>query len=182
MYNEVYELWKKEKEHEDLQRLPTNFYSKITSYYKKLKVENRMLDKKTPKAQLLHTEISYFKVMVGELLCLRYQKLQEKALCREPVPSDTLSEEEKKLYESALPLSEEYYAFSKDILRGHLSVVKKGSKQDTCVLRFVQEITSLIGADMKTYGPFMPEDIATLPQENARILVKQGLAVQVDAK
>ncbi|MFB0514796.1 MAG: hypothetical protein ACETVQ_04380 [Candidatus Bathyarchaeia archaeon] len=50
------------------------------------------------------------------------------------------------------------------------------------ILRFIQEIPAIIGADMKTYGPFKPEDIASLPIENARILIKQGVAVEVEAK
>jgi len=33
---------------------------------------------------------------------------------------------------------------------------------------------------MKTYGPFKPEDIASLPEENARILIKQGAAMEVE--
>ncbi len=37
-----------------------------------------------------------------------------------------------------------------------------------------------MGADMKSYGPFLVEDVASLPVENAKILVKQGLAVQVE--
>jgi DNA replication initiation complex subunit (GINS family) len=34
---------------------------------------------------------------------------------------------------------------------------------------------------MKTYGPFKAEDIASLPVENAKILIKQGLAERVEA-
>ena len=177
----MYELWKKEKENDDLQRLPKDFYGKITDYLKKLKVESRMLDKKSIKAQLLDNEVSNFKTMVNELFSLRYKKLREKAFSLEPVSRDLLSEEEKKMYESALPLAESYLAFSKDILRGHLSVVTKEMNQQICVLRFVQEIPALVGADMKTYGPFMPEDVATLPTENARILLKQGIAVKVNS-
>jgi len=33
---------------------------------------------------------------------------------------------------------------------------------------------------MKTYGPFMVEDVASVPLENAKILVKQGLAEVVE--
>jgi DNA replication initiation complex subunit (GINS family) len=33
---------------------------------------------------------------------------------------------------------------------------------------------------MKTYGPFKTEDVASLPVENARILVKQNLAEKVE--
>ena len=33
---------------------------------------------------------------------------------------------------------------------------------------------------MKPYGPFKVEDVASLPANNAKILVKQGLAVLVE--
>ena len=33
---------------------------------------------------------------------------------------------------------------------------------------------------MKTYGPFVAEDVASLPVENAKMLVKQGLAVSIE--
>lgn len=182
MYNELYEMWKKEKETEkEIQRLPKNFYAKIAAYIKKTKEENRMLDKKTTKAKLLESEFKNVKIMAGELFELRYKKLQEKALARETVARDGLTEEEEKVYREVLPLAEAYHAFSKDILRGHLSNIEKDAKQTMIVLRFVQEIPALVGADMKTYGPFGLEDIATLPPENARILIKQGVAIEVDS-
>jgi DNA replication initiation complex subunit (GINS family) len=34
---------------------------------------------------------------------------------------------------------------------------------------------------MKTYGPFLVEDVASVPVENAKILIKQGLAELVEA-
>jgi len=37
-----------------------------------------------------------------------------------------------------------------------------------------------MGVDLKSYGPFKVEDVASLPAENAKVLVKQGLAVQVE--
>jgi len=181
LYDELYEVWKKEKETLEIQRLPKSFYAKIAAYIKKMKEENRMLDKKTTKARLLDIEFRNVKIMVRELFELRYRKLREKAYARETVARDALTEEEEKLYGEVLPLAEAYQAFSKDILRGHLSSIEKDTKQTMTVLRFVQEIPALVGSDMKTYGPFMPEDIATLPPENARILIKQGVAVEVDS-
>jgi DNA replication initiation complex subunit (GINS family) len=179
LYNELYEIWKKEKENKsELQRLSNNFYSKIVVYIKKLKEENRMLDKKTIKAKLLDNEFKNVKTMVDELLFLRYKKL-ENAFSQETVARDALTEEEKKLFGKVSPLAEAYRAFSKDILRGRLSRIENDVKQ-TVVLRFVQEIPALVGVDMKTYGPFGPEDIANLPPENARILIKQGVAVEID--
>jgi len=181
LYDELYEVWKKEKETLEIQQLPKNFYAKIAAYIKKMKEENRMLDKKTAKAKLLDSEFENVKIMVNELFEFRYRKLREKAFARETVARDALTEEEKKLYGEVLPLAEAYKAFSKDVLRGHLSKAEKAAKQTMMILRFVQEIPALVGSDMKTYGPFAPEDIATLPPENARVLIKKGVAVEVDS-
>lgn len=47
-------------------------------------------------------------------------------------------------------------------------------------LRFIKSIPAIMGADMKSYGPFNAEDVAALPALNAQILIKQGLAVLVE--
>jgi len=182
VYDELYEVWMKEKEISEIQALPKNFYAKIAYYIKKMKEENRMLDRKTTKAKLLDREFKNVKIMVAELFQIRYKKLREKALARETVARTVLTKEEEKLCREVLSLTEAYQAFSKDVLLGQLASIEKGAKQSIVVLRFIQETPALIGSDMKTYGPFEPEDIATLPPENARILIKQGVAVEVHVK
>ena len=181
LYNELYEIWKKEKlTKNEIQRLPSDFYVKIATYIKKMKEENRMLDPKTAKAKLLANEFENVKVMVSELFALRCTKFQSMAFGRENVSKNVLTEEEQKLYGVVSSLAEDCHVFSKDILRGILTNVEKGKKQAVTVLRFVQEIPALVGSDMKTYGPFAPEDVATLPFDNAQVLVKQGVAIEVD--
>ena len=182
MYDELYEAWKTEKENAEIQRLPKNFYAKIADYVKKIREESRMLDKKTTKAKLLNRELENVKNMVEKLVRLRYDKALKKALDRETVPREALTKEEEKLYGEVLPLAEAHQVFLKDILQGRLPRIEKEEKQKKILLRFVQEIPAIVGSDMKTYGPFEPEDIATLPSENARILIKQGVAVEVEVK
>lgn len=181
MYNELYELWKKQRENEnEIQQLPKKFYAKIVAYVKKLREENRMLDKKTIKAKLLSNEFKNVKIMVDELLSIRYMNILNNAVAGEAIDGDALTEEEKELYGEVLPLIEGHRAFSKDMLRGYLSKIDRDVNRAGVVLRFVSDIPALVGADMKTYGPFKPEDIATLPTENAQILIKQGMAIEVD--
>ena len=181
MYNELYEFWKNEKESLEIQQLPKNFYTRIADCIREMKEESRMLDKKTVKSKLLDIEFRNVKIMVAEIFELRYKKLREKALAQETVARDALTEEEEKLYGGVFPLAVAHIAFSKDLLHGRLSRPRFDAKQKMMVLRFVQETPALVGADMKMYGPFHPEDIATLPPENAQILVKQGVAVNVDS-
>lgn len=182
MYDELYEAWKTEKESVEIQKLPKDFYAKIAVYVKKIREESRMLDEKTTKAKLLRHEFKNVKDMVKELVRLRYDKALTKSLARETVPREVLTEEEEKLYGEILPLAEAYQTFLKDILQGRLSRVEKEEKPKKMLLRFVQGIPAIVGSDMKTYGPFEPEDIATLPSENARTLIKQGVAVEVETK
>ena len=80
------------------------------------------------------------------------------------------------------PFAESYQALFKDVSRGRLPRVKPEKKTKGMVVRFLQEIPAIVGSDMKTYGPFKPEDIATLPVENAKALIKQGVAEEVEAK
>ena len=182
MYDELYEALKTENENVEIQRLPKDFYAKIAVYMKKIREERRMLDEKTTKAKLLNREFKNVKNMAEKLFRLRYDKVRKKALARETVPREVLTEEEEKLYGEILPLAEAYQTFLKDILQGRLSSVEKEEKPKKILLRFVQEIPAIVGSDMKTYGPFEPEDLATLPSENARILIKQGVAVEVETK
>jgi DNA replication initiation complex subunit (GINS family) len=44
----------------------------------------------------------------------------------------------------------------------------------------LKAIPAVVGVDMKTYGPFLAEDVGSLPLENAKILVKRGLAEAVE--
>jgi len=185
VYDELYEAWKKERESVEIQKLPRDFYAKLADYVKKIREESRMLDKKTTKAKLMEREFENVKNMVEELTQLRRDKILTKVAAIETVPREALTEEEEKLQGEILPLAEAYQTFLNNILQGrlpHIEKEKKEEKPKKILVRFIQEIPAIVGSDMKTYGPFEPEDIATLPPENARILIKQGIAVEVEAK
>ena len=182
MYDKLYEAWKKERENIEIQMLPRDFYAKLADYMKKIKEENRMLDEKTTKARLMQHEFTNAKKMVDELIQFRYQKTFQETINGKIVPRESLTEEEEKFIEEISPLAESYQAVVKEILRGRLSHVKRKEKSKKKLVRFLEEIPAIIGSDMKTYGPFKPENIATLPSENARILIKQGVAIEVEAK
>jgi len=182
VYDELFEAWRKEKESPEVQPLPKDFFSKLAQYVKKLREESRMLDEKTTRARLLLHESKNVKKLSGELIRLRYVKVLRKTIAGESVAKDVLTDEEGKLCMEVASLGESYQNFLKDVLSGRSQSVEVKEKTKKRVLRFLQEIPAIIGADMKTYGPFQPEDVANVPAENARILVKQGLAVEVEVK
>ena len=180
MYDEIYAAWRREAENEALGSLPTDFYKRVALYLQKIKEENRMLDKKTVKASLLEHEMKHAKRMIKAIVWLRYKKLLRIISKNQKIPAELLAAEEAKLWTSFASFAEAHQKFVGNLLRGQISEDSTPKMQKRVALRFVKEIPAIIGADMKTYGPFMTEDIASVPVENAKILIKQGLAVLVD--
>lgn len=179
MYNELYEIWRRELESVELTTLSPDFYSRIADYLRSIKEESRMLDKRTVKARLLKSEMRNVKRMVRELIRTRYGKLVTKVTEGEKIPSDILTVEEERIYTGLSPFAEVYRGFAKSILRGQVpkNVEQKNKR---VLLRFLKDVPAIIGADMGTYGPFRVEDVASLPIENAKILVEQGLAEKIE--
>jgi len=180
MYSDLYETWKRELESSKLERLPPDFYSRITDYVRKIGEESRMLDKRTLKASFLKKETQNVERMMRELIRMRYKKLVRMMVEGKRVPSDVLTIEEEKIYTGASSFADAFQSFAKDILHGYLPSISSEQKHKRAALRFLKDIPSIIGADMKTYGPFKAEDVASLPVENVKILVKQGLAEKIE--
>jgi DNA replication factor GINS len=182
MYDELCQAWKREKENPEIQPLSKDFYTRLNEYLRKAKEESRMLDEKTVRAKILIREAKNVRRMVNELVSLRQQKIVRIMLTGEALTVDRLPQEEEKLVKGIAPPLESFQALPKELLSGRLQQESSAQRPRHAVLRFLIETPSIIGADMKAYGPFKPEDVASIPQENARILVKQGVAVEVEVK
>lgn len=180
MYDELYAAWRREIDDASLGSLPPDFYSRIADYMRRIKEETRMLDKKTVKATLLEHEALHVKRMLQELVWARYKKLVKTITQNQKAPTELLAAEEAKIFEGFIPFTDAYQKFAKGLLQGQISTDGLEVTHKRVTLRFSKNIPSIIGADMKTYGPFMVEDIASLPIENAKLFVKQGLAVIVE--
>lgn len=180
MYDELYEAWRLELENIELEKLPPEFYSRVADYMKRLREESRMLDKRTLKTNLLEAEMRNAKRMIHELILTRYRKIIDKAAKDEEIASTSLAPEEKTVYSKLSPLAEAFKDFAKEIVRGRIPIIKVEGEHTKVVLRFLKDVPAIIGADMKTYGPFKSEDVASLPVENTKILKKQGLAESVE--
>jgi DNA replication initiation complex subunit (GINS family) len=184
MYDELYAAWRFELENTAIGGLPSDFYARAADYLGSIKEETKMMDKKTVKSALLEHELKRVKCMLKELIWARYKKLVSLVSESRKLPSGLLADEEESLCTGFLSFAESYQKFADKLLIGQVSTkvpkvaVKKARRRVT--LRFVKDVPAVIGADMKTYGPFMVEDVASVPVENAEILVKQGLAEKVD--
>lgn len=182
MYSMLYESWKREIQNSELGSLSDDFYSRVAEYLRKLKEESRMLDKRTVKARLLRGEMRNVRSMLDELIKIRYRKLIRKATSGDKGTNDILTLEEKGFLANLLPLAEAYKAFASNLKQGHLVRIGSVRSRRNAVLRFLKDVPAIIGSDVRPYGPFRAEDVASVPIENARILTKQGLAEEIETR
>jgi DNA replication factor GINS len=196
MYKELYAAWQREIDDPTLGGLPQDFYGKISEYLRRIKEEDKVLDKKSVKMNLLEHEAQNVERMLNQLLEVRYRKLIKTLTKSQKVPSELLTVEEARMCQTFADFTKSYRKFSDDLKQGQLTAepIKVTIKTETSTatpaptlqprkrstVRFLKNIPAIMGADMKSYGPFVAEDVASLPPQNAQILVKQGLAVLVE--
>ncbi len=191
MYNELYAAWQREIDDPTLGGLPLDFYAKIAEYLRRIKEEDKVLDKKSVKMNLLFHESVNVERMLKELLGARYRKIIKTVTKSQKLPTELLTIEEARMCESFAEFTKTYQKFSENLMQGQIaesvrvaakveikSEVAPTHKRST--IRFIKGIPAIMGADMKSYGPFVADDVASLPPQNAQILVKQGLAVLVE--
>jgi DNA replication factor GINS len=180
MYRKLYEAWKREKESLDLQPLPKDFYAKVAEYIKSIRKESRMLDNKAVKARLIKIELKNAKKLIEEILKLRFEKILEAMRSGKIVPGNYLTCEEEKIGGKMFPVADYYQSLTKNLLQGNLSKALGERETKKVVVRFLRNVPAIVGVDLKTYGPYQSEDVASLPAENAKILIKQRIAVEVE--
>jgi DNA replication factor GINS len=112
--------------------------------------------------------------MASELTSLLLHTRLEKTIQSDGVNFTNLLDEEKFIIDSEEQKIERTEMILSATINGkskYLESISLNHKTKTVVLRFLQEVDEILGADLKKYGPFKPEDVATLPYENAQALI-----------
>jgi DNA replication factor GINS len=94
-----------------------------------------------------------------------------------------LTDEEKYILDAEREFNIRKKAVLTVILHGRPKVLESISSRilsKQAVVRFIKPMEQFIGVDMTRYGPFHEEDVAVIPFENARSLIENAIAVQLD--
>lgn len=176
---DVYALLKREVETPALQEIEHDIYQRVAASLGNLKgqgfegiearVRDRMVELLSAAARLL-IEVRQRKLVPGS---------------GEPVDYSRLTDEEKYVLDGKTESASRLEQVVSATARGRPKVLEAISakiRSKQIVVRFVGPMEQFIGVDMTKYGPFQPEDVATLPLENARSFIEAGIAVQVHAQ
>lgn len=181
----IMELLKKETQIPKIQGMSPDTYKKIAQLIKELsiqKYENLELD-------VHHELIRLLVLSTKSLIELRTRKLLENSNANLPYPSlstddySKLTDEEKYIFEEERKLSQRKDLIIQSLIDGNvnnLDSISRIIRSKMIIIRFLESTDQFMGVDMAKYGPFIKEDVAILPFENARSLIERKVAVEIN--
>jgi len=163
-----------EFETEDPQELSTDFFRNLSNFIGKLKNEEYDGIEKKTKNQLISTATSLTELLINKRL--------QKIATMSTMSYNALTDEEKFIIDSNDEMNERKNMIISAIINGKskfLEITSTKHKTKPVTVRFIKEFDEIVGVDLEKYGPFKPEDIATIPNENAQALISNGIALKI---
>jgi DNA replication factor GINS len=185
MYDILFEIWKIEKLNEELQPLKSDFYEKAFNFIKKLNENEKTIDPSSMKSMLLKIERERINKIISELLEVRFKKIYKSLIGDVPLPLDCLTKEEENICNKIIEGLQFLNNFREELLQGRVfnkNNIKNEVAESRILLRFNKDVPAIMGTDMKPYGPFVKEDLAILPIENANVLINKDVAKKINLK
>lgn len=181
----IMELLKKETQIAKIQAISPDIYKKIARLIKELsaqKYEDLELD-------VHHELIRLIILSTKSLIEFRTRKLLENSnanLAYPPLSSDDyskLTDEEKYIFEEERKVSQRKDLIIQSLTNGNvnnLDSISRIIRSKMIIIRFLEATDQFMGVDMARYGPFIKEDVAILPFENARSLIERKAAIEIN--
>ena len=172
--NSLHSIVLRETESDSVQEIDPNFYRTLSDFLGNLKKQEFDGIESKIKESLIN--------MTSDLAHLLLQVRIEKGSNPNGIDFSNLLDEEKFILDSEEQKRERTEMILAATINGKsklLESISKNHKTKTIVLRILKEVDQLIGVDLEKYGPFKPEDIATLPYENAQALITKKAATKI---
>lgn len=172
--NSLYGIILRETEIDSIQELESDFYRNLSDFLGNLKkqefdgIENKI------KQSLVE--------MTSELTSLLIRTRLEKIINSNDMDFSNLLDEEKFILDGEEQKRERTEMILSATINGKskfLESISQNHKTKTMVIRFLKDVDEIIGVDLEKYGPFKPEDIATLPYENAQAFFNKKVATKI---
>jgi len=169
----LYQVTLREITNNDLQEIDPDFYTYISNFIGKLRGENY----DGAESKINNNLIGLITELATLVLRIRIEKIKDSS-----VNTKKLLDIEEFILTSEDETKEREEMILSGILNGKsklLESIAQKTKTQLVSVRILKEVEQMIGSDSENYGPFKPEDIVTIPLENAQRLITENLAVKI---
>lgn len=187
MYDKLYDHWKREKLDSNLQSIEREFYEELARYMNQLRDYLRSIDEQSAESRLAAAEFQRAERLSREVIEMRVRKILRIVESKSSIEvvSKAVVGDEKFIFDSALETSKMYNSIVQKVLAGEIEgqdatdMPTKPKNVTMVLIRFLVEVPAIVGVDLRSYGPFKAEDVATIPLQNAEILIKGKAALRI---
>jgi len=183
----ILELLKKETQIPKIQAISPDIYRKIAQIIRDLSIQKY----EDLELEVHHELIKLLTLSTKSLFELRIRKLLEDSNGQHlSYPSllssddySKLTDEEKFIFEEERKVSQRKELIIQSLIDGNvnnLDMISRIIRSKMIIIRFLESTDQFMGVDMAKYGPFIKEDIAILPFENARSLIERKIAIEIN--
>jgi DNA replication factor GINS len=172
--NKLHHLVLRETENDSIQEINPDFYRNLSDFIGDLKKQ----EFDGVESKIKETIIDTATELASLLINIRLDKISKS----NNMDFKNLLDEEKFILDAEVEQRERTEMIISAIINGKskfLESISQNHKTKTVVIRFLQEVDEIIGADLEKYGPFKKEDIATIPYENAQALIAKNIATKI---
>lgn len=172
--NKLHHIVLRETENDTIQEIDPDFYRILSDFIGDLKKQEFDGVESKIKEAIIDTSTELTSLLIN----IRLDKISK----LEDMNFKNLLDEEKFILDAQEEQRERTEMILSAIINGKskfLESISQNHKTKTVVIRFLQEVDEIIGADLEKYGPFKTEDIATIPYENAQALIAKNIATKV---
>ena len=167
-----------ELESKSLTILPGDFYSKLATYSMRIKRSSGSGASEVA-VRLAASQARMIDSMTGALLGLRTGKATKLGAALQLLP------EERYVCSSEQKHRRRFETFVNAVSSGKPSFIEFAHRVEAdrnMVVRFIKPVRELVGLDLRRYGPFDRDDVASIPADSAEVLVTGGDAVEVHTR
>jgi DNA replication factor GINS len=172
--NKLHHIVLRETESDTIQEINPDFYRNLSDFIGDLKKQEFDGVESKIKEAMINTATE----LTSLLITIRLAKISKS----DNIDFKNLLDEEKFILDAEEEQRERTEMILSATINGKskfLESISQNHKTKTVVIRFLQEVDEIIGADLEKYGPFKVEDIATIPYENAQALITKNIATKV---
>ena len=164
-----------ESESQEIGKLPPDFYTKVSSYAQRLR-RSASSGGSEAALRLISVQVRLIESMSRQLLQTRASKALRHGARTNLLP------EERYLCLPREEFDRRFASFLSSLSEGKPSFIEFARKSEIermVVVRFTKDVGELVGFDLKRYGPFAAEDVASISAASADVLISGGSAVEV---
>lgn len=192
--DEFYSIVIKECQTPDIQLIPLDVYQKIAKTLDRLKKQTFNEIEQEIAEKMISLIIDGSKLLlekrIDKILLIQNSKNKLERNTEKMIESKNkeleyfkLTDEEKYVLDGYNNTEKRIEMILNAIVSGRpvrLEKISSKLKNKLIFVRFLRSIDSFVGVDMRRYGPYKEEDVTLLPLENARGLIENENAVEID--